>query len=391
MPNIIYYPTISIPDRAWLNRTLLYSRQIGSIVPYGSAYFRGFHSEQGIEADIEYLIDEEQFRAFDPQDFLYGAGYRTREKFERDFLEFLTSPQYSEWKQRCRQINRGGTRSSRTRLHNEKSNWLQPDKARNLIHESKFSYEVRHALESFSKISGTAKNGWHEIDEDIATVFVGLMAKYIGLEAGFIPATHSQTHERILFEAMEREHEDATPAIKFSLMNCLPVPAARVSPRDIVAFKRERKDELSSFLMDLNTVQGRLRKASDREEVNEIMFEYQERIERGCSDLKRLLGEGRIQSTLASMKSLTELRNTDGLALLASGGALAFSQASNGLKFGFIAGAGAIAIATVYTRAKIERENAIRENPFSYVYYVNNWGSTLSKRRSALDSNSGWQ
>ncbi|MFD2171030.1 DUF6236 family protein [Tumebacillus lipolyticus] len=250
MPNIIYYPTISIPDRAWLKRTLLYSRQIGSIVPFGSDYFyKGLSNEP----DIEYLINEGQFRAFNPQDFLYRGDFRLRENFEHEFFEFLTSPQYSLWKRRYGGFKRA-TKGSRTVLHNEKAKWIERRAVKNLIHESKLLPEVKEALESISKLSGVENDGWHEIDENIATVFVGLMAKYIGLEAGFTPATHSQVHEKILFDAINGDHDIAKPAIMVSLRNCLPTPAPHVSIRDIVAFKRNRKDELAHFLKELNAV-----------------------------------------------------------------------------------------------------------------------------------------
>ncbi|MFD2171029.1 hypothetical protein [Tumebacillus lipolyticus] len=107
--------------------------------------------------------------------------------------------------------------------------------------------------------------------------------------------------------------------------------------------------------------------------MNEILFDYKESMEMGCNDLTRLLGESRISSTLTSLKSMTELRNMDGLALLTSGGAVAFSQSSNEMKVGFLAGAGVIAVATVLIRGYNERKREIRENPFSYVFYVNRW------------------
>ena len=77
---ILYYPNIGLPNDIWLRKTLLYTDEISSIVPYDL-------TEQ-FDNNSELLMGEGIFKPLSPEEFLDNEQYA--QAFENEFSNIIS-------------------------------------------------------------------------------------------------------------------------------------------------------------------------------------------------------------------------------------------------------------------------------------------------------------
>lgn len=94
------------------------------------------------------------------------------------------------------------------------------------------------------------------------------------------------------------------PAMSFILENCLPIPVENTPIKNIIKFKKDRRNELIEFRKYLSKVQEKIRKATEEQEIKEIQIDTKENNEKSINDLNRLCKENSIKTFFTSFESL---------------------------------------------------------------------------------------
>ncbi|MFL0122928.1 hypothetical protein V2611_14125, partial [Tenacibaculum maritimum] len=168
--NILYYPTIDIPNEEWVRSAVLYWDEISSIVPmdYEGKPVRNY------SPNIQYLKHKGVFRPIKPETLFESPNINVRENFELEFLEIIESPEF-------KRVRPPNTRysvihSKKMDIHRDKLNVQQTFK----IHNDKVSSNLlNHLLDRELIVRETIEEEWIKVDSKVALLYMSLLAKYI--------------------------------------------------------------------------------------------------------------------------------------------------------------------------------------------------------------------
>lgn len=272
--NLLYYPSIEIPNKEWLLSALLYADSISTIVPYDVM------AKPDFDDDLRYLYELKVYRPVYIENVLNDYKQQFGE-FEKLFIKATTGEQFKK-------LSVPGVID-------------QPA----MLYHQKLTSGIRYHLKQEGLIKGEGGMGV-VTNETAALLYMALLAQYVAKVSEkdlVIPSTDLKKYEAIAFTLTEEK----VPAFTILLDNVLPIPAPGSSVKQIMAFKRVRKDELFHFRQYLNSVQEKLRKAETKSQVLEVLVNTQEEIEKGIRDLERTMKEGGIKAFFTSFESLLKL------------------------------------------------------------------------------------
>jgi hypothetical protein len=275
--NLLYYPYIDIPRKDWLYSSILYSDTISTIVPFQSVDDADFPKE------LKPLYDKGIYKPVFIEQLLNDYKEEFWE-FEKIFIETTTGAAFKKLKK--------GTAIE------------QPT----MLYHQKLTYNIYQHLRNENLIKGEGAKGIVVTEQNSALLYMALLAQYVAKTSQndlIIPSTDLKQYERIAFELTK----DKIPAFTFLLEKSLPVPDLNVPLEKILQFKKDRKDELYQFRKFLNAAQDKIKKASDRQEVTEILIDTRESIEKGIRDIEKTLKDGRIKTFFTSFDTLLKLEN----------------------------------------------------------------------------------
>lgn len=361
---ILYYPTISIPSRRWLKKTILYWDEVGSIVP------KRYEESAPIPYTpvVQHLMNEGLFKPFRPEN-LFNQGWEKSEQFEQEFMKIIQSNQFQSF------MNRRKFYFSRQNL---------PLLSR--ILEDKVPYNLFKFLEE----RGLAKNDnerhsleWLYFENNTLLLYMALLAKYLADDSleYTIPGTDHSIYENMIFQALSPD--DGISCIRTNFENCLPIPRDDVSIKSIIEFKRKRHDELLHFRQEIDNFQKTLRQCQERSEVGEATVAFKENLERNVRDLEAVMGDARISVLAGSLKTLIKV---DSPTLWATAGVVA-GQATkiadiplqwSAIGIGIL---GTIEITSYLVDKSNEQRASLRNSPFAYLYHANQ-ENILAKRKA---------
>ncbi|WP_440970917.1 DUF6236 family protein [Peribacillus frigoritolerans] len=333
---ILYYPSIEVPNNYWLRRVLLYSDKIATIVP------KNLRHKYEANAFIESLLENGEFEPISPEDFLQSDGFEKR-NFEEEVRNYIDSGSLYEFvfADRSRKV-------TEIEMSMDKLDYFSASslKRQNLI-------KAKSDMENFAII-----------DKDIATVYLGILSKYLGREYGYTPSTDHPIYEKMIFNMLGGDNQQGYQVANVQLMNCLPVPTNDISIEDIIKFKKIRNPELQAFKIEYLDFQQKLANSKSREEVNHYLELFNTKMEKELQLVSRLLKESRISFTLDSLKSLL---NTKSPALFAGATTLPFFFSSHP---NLTAMAITVGISYIGARQALLKKES--ESPFSYVFHAYN-------------------
>ena len=266
----LYYPDISIPNDTWLRRVLLYSESIASIVPYDLNPVLNNY-------DIELLRDEREYNPLSPEDFFYQNDLI--QDFELEVQESFNSKHFQKI------------------LENEKR------KSRSLIYKSKFTHEIFNFLRN-TGLYQEGENKWGETPKVVGDLYLGILAKYMGHLYSYTPTSNSVRAQEIAFYNSPLTKQKIG---EIRLIQSLPNPTDDTSISDLLRFKNKRKQELLKFRAVLRENITQLSSANCKEEIDENIQIFKEKLEIEVNELSILLRENRINFALGSLKSLVPL------------------------------------------------------------------------------------
>lgn len=334
---IIYYPTIVVPSQ-WAKWAVLYFDKVSSIIPQNLGFKEvvGSWNKNDFET-MKILIDEGELEPSDPQSLVSQAHWSSVEAFEKEFKEIVVSKSFQSI------INRKRKRNLIWRVHKDKVSYR--------------TYEFLHELGLAEK--DKENYNWFLMEEKTSLLYISLLAKYLAdLDPDFtVPGTDREDYEKIIYKASSPKNGFLSVDTKF--MNILPIPCSDVSIRNILRFKKRRRDELLHFREIIDNVYREISNAEKSKEIKQIIVSHQEKIEREVENLRNMMKEENIKTILGSFKSLLPM-------------ALASSIAQIPIKLLIpILGITAIIQISYYfvDRRNLQRAK-LRKSPFAYLYYA---------------------
>lgn len=335
--NVLYYPSISIPNTAWLRSVILYVDKIGSIVPYD------YQFESDTNQYARLLREVNQYEPLSPEQFM--CDFKSiRAAFEDEVLETLRS------KNRTKRRPETPSRVSQVRL----------------IHKSKFTYQIHE----FMRLHGLMEEmdyEWNRVDDVTADIYMHLLAKHMAFAYNYVPATDNKRSERQSFSVWGRKYGYQVGFLE--LLGCLPVPKVSASLEDILELKSRRSKELRRFQGKLLEFQSKLAGATSLDELNYYKNVCSNEVEVGLAEIQEYFGESRIDATLVSLRSLFEMRSPALLSVGIAGVGIADFATTHPVQATLTVSG--ITVGTLFIATRLALKRKLLGNPFSYVFHAN--------------------
>lgn len=343
---ILYYPTILVPLR-WLKWAILYWDKVSSIVPHdwkNELLLKYSRNKESYKV-MKFLEGEGEFEFTRPDSLFHQTrDWGTVKAFKTELKEIVNSPQFQS------KINKNWRKNPIWRIH-----W---DKISNRIYE--FLREKELAEED------KQNNNWILVEENASLIYMALLAKYLAdVNLDYtIPGTDWQEYETMIYESSDINN--GFPSLNAKFLDVLPVPRDDASINDILKFKKKRKDELLHFREVMDELQREISHAESEKEIKQLVVQYKERIKREVSKLKEAMKDSNIRITLATFKSLIDIKSP---VLIET---LGFSMAKlpPAISIPIISATVGIQIGCVWIDNKNRDRARRRESPFSFLYYA---------------------
>jgi hypothetical protein len=358
--NILYYPTINVPSNSWLRHSLLYWDHVSSIIP------KNVSQEEELSTDIQYLIDEGQFKAIRPGELLNNenANNLTKE-FEIEFISIIKSDAFAKYK-------KSKVRSF-SRIRNEKlvpnMKNMERKKSFGKIHSDKISYNIHDFLYDEGLSQKKEVNGWFYFERNTALIYMSLLAKYLATVSKHQTTIGTDHGIYEKFNFLKITDKEAFPVVSINLSGLLPVPQPNVPLEKIIDFKRKRVDNLLHFRILLSDFQKKISESKSKDEVKELSINFQENLTIGIKDLAACMKDAKIVALFKSLKSLINFKSS--LPYIAAG-VLAdekfhFINLSTPIKIAAIGLSGVFEIGGQYVEFRNQLQSKKRGSPFSYL------------------------
>lgn len=351
---ILYYPTISIPTGNWLRQALLYWDEVGSIVP------RRWDGSDAIRypPDINYLLEEGEFRPIRPDDLIYSVEGSQREKYLEEFEKDLKSIISSEpFQQLLAPINQRQLASK--------------------IHDDKVSFQFFHFLEKEGlAIKDDEDSDWYLFEDNTALLYMAILAKYLSDVDmhSTVPGTDRREYERLIYDAPSQIEGFACLDVRFR--NVLPLPREDVSLSNLLKFKRERRVELLHFREQIDSYQRQLSEAEDEPQLKYVATRFAEYIERGTKELCILMQDAKMETGFGSMKTIIDIKSPTLLSTIGTLGIERLNITDIPLEWVIptLALAGLIEVGYYLIGRRNRNRASLRDTPFAYLYHAREEG-----------------
>lgn len=330
---ILYYPTILVPTK-WLKWAILYWDKVSSIVPKYWEDIRSFWNPQDNEfyEAMKYLEQEEEYEPIKPRTF---DAFST---LTEEFKEIVNSSQFQ------------------SRINRTKVGFINKDKITDSIYDF---------LREKDLISENRTN-WFIIEENTALLYLSLLAKYLAdSELDYtIPGTDLKVYETMIYRASEVKH--GFPSWDSKFLNVLPVPRDEVALRDIITFKRKRKSELLQFREVIDEIERDISQAESEKEIKRLLAQYRDKIKSKASKLNSEMKDLNIKTTLATFKSLIDIKSPVLWEALLS----IPLEIPPQISVPIVGTTAAIQVGYAWIDNKNRQRAKLRESSYSYLYYA---------------------
>lgn len=212
--NALYFPYISVPERAWTVKTVLYWDKLFSIVPY-----QYVEAPEKLSAYMRELVHAGLVEQIFPANYVYGIA-----NFDDQFLEILERRGFSadDWR----------SRSPTTLIHMEKLG------------------DVSYRLQELG--IARRESRWMRLPTEVANLFMAYLASSLGhlSEIRAVPITDKLRYGRLTsgFGQTARWSDiHMLKAREVVLNGLLPVPSQHVSVEKLARFKQDHGSLLRKF------------------------------------------------------------------------------------------------------------------------------------------------
>lgn len=345
---ILYYPTIALPDEAWLKQILLYWDQVATIVP------ARFHAEESYSrgntlfknSTMKYLLDENVYRTI-WADRAFFRNHLEHHKMVEEFYEVVDSQEYKNFV-------------------GPQEDWQVDAK---IFTDKILADTVDFLVER--KLAKTKESFEYYVERKTALLYMSFLAKYLAdIEAPLtIPATNIEFYRNFIY--FQQNIGKKFACLSLILKDILPIPRQDVTLQKIMTFKKQRKLELQQFQEVIWKFEKDLGVSNSEDEVLENCIRFHNRIELEMQKLSDLFKDSKISVILGSLKSLIDLKSpTLWLTGAALGGNNIVKLATPFTWVG-VGVAGAIQVSSFLVDERNKKRAIVRDSAFSYLYHVN--------------------
>ncbi len=373
--NILYYPTIDIPNNNWLRNAVFYWDEVSSIVPMD------YIGKPVIELsrDIESLRDEGFFRPISPTSFFQShKAQKYIGDLEKEFLEIINGPEFRDHYNDKGEVFRIHKSKLRYNIHRSKVKRI-PGYS---VFNDKMSRHVMHSLADKGLIDPKSLDSeWILVEPETALLYMSLLAKYIAEfdEHPTVIGTDNHYYEHMNFSI--KSGQDKIPCFSSNLNEVLPSPAPDVSFNKIIEFKKDRRDELIKIRTVISEYENSISNSESFAEVKDHMANFFDQIEIEVNKLKECCSDSKISTISKSLKSLINIKSPTAIASFAAiaGKTTEIAQLPTGYTMAGLFTVGGLELYHSYVNLRKERRAILRESSFSYLFHAERQGIIKTK------------
>jgi hypothetical protein len=343
---LLYYPSTNIPDGKWLRNSLLYTDKVASILPYDMGSER-------ISDETKLLFDEDLYQPIYVFNEL-NPGHPEFEKFENNFLDTIKSEAFEKILKRIEFYSAGQNK----------------ELADYEMFVNKLTYRIADYLRNNNLLRETVAYDEIALEKNTAIIYMSMLADYLARinKNLVIPSTDEREFETLAFQLADEK----ALTYRIQLDNCLPTPLPDANIKDIVKFKKKRKLELLNFREELEKAEKEINLVDDNQERKEKMKKFQDRIEKEIIEIKKLLGDSKLEFILNGFSSLLDFKQKEIVGTVSGLGIVGGGVIASLPLIGLGAGALLLTGTLVSSFKKINRQ--VEANSFSYIYYAQQQG-----------------
>lgn len=287
--NVLYYPTVAIPNGSWLRQALLFSNRISSIVPERwdwSFQERDLMYSFLVKDDIEFLEAERQYRAIHPDEFV-SEDSKLLTSFKKEFFELIKSPGFQNFLCPPQEF------TFRSKLHIDKINPTN--------HEMLEFLRKRGYIQELTMDDAGFR--YYPTEEKISDLYMSLLAKYLTIDEEILtPSTDTQTYFQFNYEPLRKAR--VFPCTNILFNNILPVPRDEVPLDVIIDFKHSNRELLYKFQNLIRDFENDVAQSENWIKTRGIAQRYRDQINQQLNELKKELHDTNIHFITASLLSL---------------------------------------------------------------------------------------
>jgi len=354
---LLYYPSINIPDGNWLRSSLLYSDKVASIFPFNSI------DDKRVNVDTRTLYDTGLYKPiFVLEELNPFRDNPELEKFEQNFIKVAQSTEFKRIREQSKKNEQRLGLTDNEMSQNTFDMYL-----------SKISFKVADYLRQNEDIlfrKNETRIADVRIEKTSAIVYMSMLADFLARKNKdlVIPSTDKIEFEKLAYQLTDEK----VLTRRIQLDDCLPTPSPNVDIKDIIKFKRNRKFELLKFRELIDNLEDELNSENDDRERKRIMIKFQERIQKEIIEIKKLMGDSKLDFILSGFSSLLDFKQKEVIGTISGIGALSAGAIANLPLIGLGAGALLLTGTLVSSYKKINRK--VESNSSSYIYYAQKAG-----------------
>ena len=347
---ILYYPEIQIPTSGtWIRKSLLYWDRLGAIVPRTYDDRMDAQLLKRYTPEIEYLYKEGVFIPFNPESLMWESGTlkALRTEVKRVLIPSKPKSKAPEIVHKC-------------------------DVA---IYRDKVAYEVFRALKTGGlAIESPDDDDFYLFERRTANIYMALLAKHLASNASepTIPSSDSEAELDVMFGSdKERKSENLIISPQFS--DLIPTPNPDIPLRKIMKFKAKHQAELLAFYAAMDGFEQGVAECESAKQLTSLIQSQKDQIKKQIIDLSKALKANSIGSWLGSLQSFIKPNSPTllGAAVVVAGEATSIATVPVDWVAGGAALAGSIEVGMHWFNKVQERNAAIRNSSFAYLYLAN--------------------
>ena len=342
--NVLYYPTISLPNGSWLRQALFYWNGLSSIVPETwdwSQEERDFMNSFLSKDEIDFLKSEKQYKELHPDNFVQEET-KLFQSFKKELLESVESPNFQRFLRPTDEF------TYESKLHADKIN---PNKKHQEIID--FFRERKYIQDLKSDKTGFP---YYPMEETVSNLYMSVLAKYLAIDSRqmFTPSTDAQIYFLLNYEPSGKG--GIFPCTNILFNNILPVPLNEVPLNVIIDFKKTNRSLLERLHGSFVTFETEIAMSDNWGKNHAIAKRFRGQLDQQIKELEIEMGNSRMQFIRSSLFSLIKTAAEVGFTL---------ASPPISLGFGVI---GSLDLVNHYYNARYERLAILKNSTVGYLY-----------------------
>ena len=342
---ILYYPNIEVPTSGpWIRRALLYWDNVAAIVPRSYDDYMDAQAVKRFRPEVQELYDRQIFRPINPG---------------RLFMDPTATKSFTaEW-------NRLNPPRIRRPLDPTRPICSVP------IYKDKTSDHIFHDLEKRGLAEDRSDSLLYFFEPSTAGAYMTLLAKHMAAAQDelTVPATDRPQLSKLAFGHDLSSTSDVV--LTAQLRDLVPVPDTTVPLDKVLAFREKHRPELLAFRAALDQFERELATAPDKRTAIHCTQTFKERAEKDILNLGKALTGFRVATVVGSLEAMVKANAptiVTATAAVVTATATAVAAVPLTWVIGAASGAGLISLTANWCKQVQDRNKAIKDSAFAYIF-----------------------